>query len=98
MGTLLAQIKWAGEKASLERGRQDDVPGIERFPMNLIEGTRSAWAAACRSARVKNILSLNVGYCVLGWGAVVASDLLDSMAQCEGKKKCRGWLVVLLMC
>lgn len=30
--------------------------GMERFPMNLIEGTRSAWAAAWRRALVASIL------------------------------------------
>lgn len=37
-----------------------NLQGIERFPMNLMEGTRSAWAAAWRKARVANILSVGV--------------------------------------
>lgn len=41
--------------------------------MNLIEGTRSAWAAACRRALVANILtvweSARVGVCVGVWTA-----------------------------
>lgn len=39
----------------------DDIQGMERFPMNLIEGTRSAWAAACRRALVANILAVCEG-------------------------------------
>lgn len=41
--------------------RGDNVQGMERFPMNLIEGTRSAWAAACRRALVANILAVCKG-------------------------------------
>lgn len=44
--------------APARRGRRNDAPGMERFPMNLIEGTRSAWAAACRRARVANMVAI----------------------------------------
>lgn len=58
VGTLVVAAKWVeGKRRRRREGRTHDVPGMERFPMNLIEGTRSAWAAACRSARVANILS-----------------------------------------
>jgi hypothetical protein len=36
--------------------RQIDIPGMERFPRNLIIGVRSAWAAEARRALVANIL------------------------------------------
>lgn len=52
-GKLEVEEQWEeGE----EESREHDVQGTERFPMNLMEGTRSAWAAAWRRALVANIL------------------------------------------
>lgn len=44
--------------------KRDDLQGMERFPMNRIEGTRSAWAAACRRTLVANILTVCVCVCM----------------------------------
>lgn len=65
LGTLHAAAKWVKLRGEEVRASEYDVPGMERFPMNLIEGTRSAWATACRNARVANMVAvLYIGYVV----------------------------------
>lgn len=70
---LGADAEEAGGIAGAEDGRRrgrgsaaqmGDVQGMDRFPMNLMEGTRSAWAAACRRALVASILAVCIGLCV----------------------------------
>ena len=51
---------WSTEAVfSLDRaiaeGLRGGIPGMERFPKNLINGVRSAAAEACRRALVANI-------------------------------------------
>jgi hypothetical protein len=49
-GKWTSRIVEGAEEGNVSMGIY--LPGTERGPMNLIKGVRSAWAAACRRARV----------------------------------------------
>ena len=53
--------------------------GVERGPMNLMRGVRSAWAAACRRARVANMATV-----VVAMRAVVFRGLESAMVGRRG--------------
>jgi hypothetical protein len=79
------------EMSGKSEGREDGlaVHGIERFPMNLMEGTRSAWAAAWRRALVASIVAVQLFlFCLI-------LKRTDSRVSGRGRTKEERWRLVV---
>lgn len=71
---MLKRVNLGKRKWGVAEIGGENSQGIERFPRNLMEGTRSAWAAAWRKALVANILNKLLR-------KVVGSDSEESLSE-----------------